>query len=295
MCDISPICSNTVDNEIRNILKWNQICDSDICEYKSCTYTLSRDIVLPNEVLLCRDTKCSIHNQDLDSFYNSIMSVFKQATCTIECIPSSSNCNKNFVPIPGGNEYVKEHHKIARDAFKWWNLNNRLRDGYIYHEMKSSGARFKYALRFTRSIEDTARIQTNTIDGCSGAADIADFWKNHFSKLLNAHCYDATLKTSLMSKFNKVLYCNDMLILSSLISEAIKELKCGKSACPDGVYAESIKFAHPRLHVLLSICFSLCVTHGYIPVDMMETTIVPIIKIFFMYICEEYLLSLSYF
>ena len=50
-----------------------------------------------------------------------------------------------------------------------------------------------------------------------------------------------------MSKFNKVLYCNDMLISSSLISEAIKKLECGKSASPDGVYAESIKFAHPRL------------------------------------------------
>ena len=54
--------------------------------------------------------------------------------------------------------------------------------------------------------------------------------------------------------------------------------KCGKSSGPDGVYAESNKFAHPRLHVLLSICFSLCFTHGYMPADMMETTIVPIIK-----------------
>ena len=98
-------------------------------------------------------------------------------------------------------------------------------------------------------------IQANTIDSSSGEADIADFLKNHFSKLLNAHSYDATLKTSLMS--------NDVLIPSSLISEAIKKLECGKSSGPDGVYAESIKFAHSRLHVLLSICFSLCFTHGY--------------------------------
>ena len=46
LCDISPICSNTVENETRNIPKWNQIYDSDICEYKSCTYTFSRDIVI---------------------------------------------------------------------------------------------------------------------------------------------------------------------------------------------------------------------------------------------------------
>ena len=90
--------------------------------------------------------------------FNSIISVFKQAT--IECIPSSNNCNKKFIPILGWNEYVREHHKIARDAFKWWNLNNRPRDGYIYHEMRTSRAKFKYAFRFTRSIEDTARADS---------------------------------------------------------------------------------------------------------------------------------------
>ena len=49
-----------------------------------------------------------------------------------------------------------------------------------------------------------------------------------------------------MSKFNIALYCNDTIIPSSLISEAIMKLECGKSSGPDGVYAESIKFAHPR-------------------------------------------------
>ena len=68
-----------------------------------------------------------------------------------------------------------------------------------------------------------------------------------------------------------------MIIPSTLISEAIKKLECGKSAGPDGVYAESIKFAHPRQHVLHSICFSLCFTHGYMPTDLVETAIVPII------------------
>ena len=69
-----------------------------------------------------------------------------------------------------------------------------------------------------------------------------------------------------------------MIIPSGLISEAIKKLECGKSTGPDGVYAKSIKFAHHRLHVLLSICFSLCFTHGYMPADMMGTTIASIIK-----------------
>ena len=41
--------------------------------------------------------------------------------------------------------------------------------------------------------------------------------------------------------------------------------------------AESLKFSHSRLYVLLSLCLSLCLTHGYFPKFLMETTIVPII------------------
>ena len=74
--------------------------------------------------------------------------------------------------------------------------------------MRTSRARFKYVLRFTRNIEDTARaeslakdlsdgtidgfwdnvrklnsgnsFQANTIDGVSGKTDISNFWKDHF-------------------------------------------------------------------------------------------------------------------
>ena len=53
-----------------------------------------------------------------------------------------------------------------------------------------------------RKINSGKAVQANTIDGCSGEADISDFWKNNFSKLLNAHCYDSTLMISLISKLN---------------------------------------------------------------------------------------------
>ena len=69
-----------------------------------------------------------------------------------------------------------------------------------------------------------------------------------------------------------------MTISIKLIQEAVGNLECGKSAGPDGIFAESIKFAHHRIHVLLSLCFSLCLTHGYMPLDMIKTTIVPVIK-----------------
>ena len=39
-----------------------------------------------------------------------------------------------------------------------------------------------------------------------------------------------------------------------------------------------IKFANNRLSVLLLLCFSICLSHGYMPSDMIKTTIVPIVK-----------------
>ena len=227
------------------------------------------------------------------------MSFFKKAT--IKCIPSSGNSCKKIIPISGWNDYVKEHHKNARDALRWCNISKRPRTGYIYHEMRYSRAMFKYALRFTRNIEDTARADSlakdlsdgtidgfwanveilnssiaNTIEGFSGETDISEFWKDHFCKLLNANPCNDILKSSIMGKFDSVHYSNDMLISSEMISGAIHKLEIGKSAGPDGVYAESIKFVHQ--HVLLSFCFSLCFTHSYMPKDMIETTMVPIIK-----------------
>ena len=98
--------------------------------------------------------------------------------------------------------------------------------------MRTSRARFKYALRFTRNIEDTARsdssakdlsdgtidgfwdnvrklnsgnsFQVNTIDRVLGETDISNFWKGHFYKLLNTSYCDTILKSLIMSKLDNV-------------------------------------------------------------------------------------------
>ena len=131
---------------------------------------------------------------------------------------------------------------------------------FIYQEMKTSRARFKYALR---NIEYTAKadflakdlsvgtidvffldnvqklnsgntFQANTIDGVSGETDIFNYWKDHFYNLLNTNYCDTILKSSIMSKLDNVQYFNDMIISIKLIQEAVGNLECGKSAGPDG-------------------------------------------------------------
>ena len=45
------------------------------------------------------------------------------------------------------NFEVKHYHSIARTELKYWKQNGMPRSGYIFREMSSARALFKYALR----------------------------------------------------------------------------------------------------------------------------------------------------
>ena len=69
-----------------------------------------------------------------------------------------------------------------------------------------------------------------------------------------------------------------MIVSSRVTSKLISELESGKSSGHDHISPESLKFASNRLSVLLSLCFSVCLSHGHLPLDIIKTTIVPIVK-----------------
>ena len=105
------------------------------------------------------------------------------------------------------------------------------------------------------------------------------FWRDHFSSILNSSgLFNADLKNSIMSKLDDVQYSENMIVSSRVTSKLISELDYGKSSGPDNISPESLKFASNRLSVLLSLCFSVCLSHGYLPPAMIKTTIVPIVK-----------------
>ena len=62
------------------------------------------------------------------------------------------------------------------------------------------------------------------------------------------------------------------------VYESLKSLKCGKSAGKDTLQSEHYKYAAPSLGVLLCMLFNACISHGYLPQNLMDTIIVPIIK-----------------
>ena len=63
-----------------------------------------------------------------------------------------------------------------------------------------------------------------------------------------------------------------------MVAAAIDKLKPGKSCGNDGLAAEHFKYSDSRINVLLSLFYSSCIIHGYLPNDFMKTVIVPLVK-----------------
>ena len=204
-----------------NLPQWRTANDLDKNAYTICTNEKLSNIKIPINALLCKEFNCTIHCKDIDIFYNNIVTALK--TSGTECIPMShTDKNSSFCPVAGWNEYVKEHYSIAQDALWWWKYHNKPNNGAIYHNMRSSKSRFKYALRSVRKSEEMIRadamtsdllnndqdsfwkevkklnscksILTNIIDGISGESNITNLWKNHFCNILSENVCDSDLK-----------------------------------------------------------------------------------------------------
>ena len=86
-----------------------------------------------------------------------------------------------------------------------------------------------------------------------------------------------------MHKFyNKLYSCvSDQyrVITVEEVSAAINCQKKNKSAGLNGIYMESFIFAGDKLNVHLSLLFTFCVRHCYLPCTFMDSVILPQVKI----------------
>ena len=99
-----------------------------------------------------------------------------------------------------------------------------------------------------------------------------------FCKILNAHDCDHNLTVDVSRKLQNVQHYSNMAVLAKSITEIVSKLECGKLAEPDRIIAECFNFSNIMVHVLLSLLFSMCLSHGFLPSALIKTTIVPIVK-----------------
>ena len=148
--------------------------DTDIINYKATTHRLLSDITIPIDAIHCTDTNCSLHKADIECFYDNIVySLNKSADICLKTSKCSSSANHN---VPGWNDYVKDQHNLARDAFLLWCNSGKPRQGVLYKDMVSERARFKYALRHCKTLEETAKA--DAMANHLRDKDVVHFWKS---------------------------------------------------------------------------------------------------------------------
>ena len=230
----------------------------------------------------------------IDSFYNDIISVL---TCAAEkTVPKTANSNKHV--IPGWNSVVKESHDKARTDFLIWKDNGSPKFGPFFELMRKSRAQFKRQLAQCKKAEKELRAKAladslnsdaktywkevskrkgktptpSSVGGCTGDAEVVNMWKNHYESILTKTGRDFT------PAIPSIRFGDDMSVHPDEISDLINNLKTGASSGIDGISPEHLKYAPARVCVLLSLCFTAILIHGFVPRQLMTTVLVPIPK-----------------
>ena len=162
-------------------------------------------------------------------------------------------------------------------------------------------ARFKGAMRFIRSHEDSLRKDflakkllckndkefwkeikrmrskvslPNVIDGVTGSDSIVNMWRSHYNDLFNCIKKD----NNVHDLYNNVCYEPDIEVSHADITSGIEGLANNKSCGLDGVSAEHLKHSSNRIVPMLAMCFTGFFIHGMLPPSMISVVLVPIVK-----------------
>ena len=285
-------------------IKWNKLSNEELLQYHELTEQYLNRINLNHELVLCDDPKCQdqLHRHSIDAMYNSIIHALKISG---RDFMQQRECSKTYNIIPGWNEYCREVHANARDAFMIWTMNGRPRSGPLQRNMQITRATFKQALRRCKASESKAHADSlarklllkdtktfwaeikrlngkgstpiaSTIGKSTGPKAIAEQWKNHYSDILNSvppgrHYKGITEFLQTATYYNETLTAVD-------VRNAIEDLKLCKASGLDTLSAEHFRYASNRISVLLSLCFNAMLVHSHVPKAFSDTVLVPIIK-----------------
>jgi hypothetical protein len=284
-------------------LNWSKLSEADFSEYDVQSAKTLGNVHLNHSLILCRDASCKDpdHIAAIDTLYMQIIDALKTAEREVRA--SARAKTRTYQQVPGWKDLCLEQHQQARDAFHLWVHNGKPKTGQIFHLMKTTKANFKHTVRqcklkenikesdllahkflkckpsdFWKEIKKINGKHTKcslpeSVDGKTNLNDICNMWRDHFSNLLNS-----ADNSDMHSVFDTINVCEIDAFTHDNILDAIKVLKSGKSSGKDGLRAEAFKHANKSIVVYLCIFFNAVICHGYIPRDLMDTIIVPIVK-----------------
>jgi exonuclease III len=298
-----PECSNSKPSvKQQGTVNWAKVSEEDTQQYTADTDYYLSCISIPTDAMLCTDPHCEVssHVNDIDELYNCIVNALTNASDNL-----IKERHGNYKHVPGWNDYVKDLHHIARDAYLLWRDNGKSKTGAVFDNMKRTRAQFKYALRMCQREEQKIRAYAmarklsdmnydefwkdvakqnarksplaTTVGGVTGEENIANMFRKHYEGLLTS-VTDQRHKSYVDEALCEYSNIPEMCVTRVEIQTIIDNLQCGKSSGCDGLSAEHLKHASHRLSVMLSMCLSAMCVHGHVPQAMLNVVLVPIVK-----------------
>lgn len=295
------ICSRSTLPYARSV-NWQSLNNDELARYQGLVDTHLDNVDINHNLILCDNANCNddTHKAAIELLYKQITDAVVDASDTI-----SKDQKPAFNSVAGWNQYCSLAHSDARMKYLSWINVGKPHDGSIFNDMKTSKAYFKFCLRQCRTdnnrinsdklarkllsrdskkfwIEikklkgDDKHILSTNIEEASGAEEICNLWKDHYETILTS-VKDEGNKRDVLNSLHRIETGN-ITVNVPLIYELIEHLKSGKAKGNDGMQAEHLKYASKRLYFFICLLFNTIFVHSYLPVAMMKTVVVPVIK-----------------
>jgi len=285
---------------------WSKASDNQVSQYKSQLSKLVNDITIPSEAIECTDFMCMKHCNDIQKYHDDLISCcLKASEASIPMSKPAKLCHK----VPGWNDHVKSHRDTAMFWHGMWKDNGSPNSGiifdirrktrYQYHNAIRAVKRNKLSWNATKVAEgfvDNCNIhfwseikklkgntcsRTNSVDGISGACNIANTFHEKYKHLYNIVSYDENEMSSLKCQaMNDILLqdqCGNDLLIGDVLY-GIRQLKHGKTDGNTGHMTDHIIVGSDILSKHLHYLFNCMLNHGYAPHDFSLSTLIPIPK-----------------
>lgn len=301
-CDLLKINYKVInkllnENSINNVI-WGERTIEQIKEYHDlCNSSLSL-INIPCELGGCSDVSCDHfeHRSYLDKMYSDITSTLSLAAAQTYRV----KCRRKGGYITGWNKYVAPAHREARQKFQIWNMAGRPNTGDLYHDMVVARKHFKAKLKWCQNRQD--QLKMDILASNHTNKNFKQFWKStrnmnvrpsmpvsvggvtDHKQIVNMFSDQFSVRSPLASlscdaRDSEIIVTRrNTRVPTETVARIISRMQHGKSPGHDGLSIEHFKHAGEHVPRVLTLFFTLCLSHSYLPEPLMRTMVVPIVK-----------------
>ena len=293
-------------------LCWSKATGLDLEAYQLCLEMELYNLDIPAEAAMCNDPDRCCHKPQIQNYYDQIQrALVRSASGCIRRRKGSKKVNKVW-----WDSELSKLKSTAQRCFNLWSQSGKPLDGEEYKAMRESRKEFKHKVKqkrclerevfcdrlaeessdrntanFWRMVRNGIRPTSTTMKGsckigeANSDEDVLRLWKRHFGAIINSGSSEDLERDRVIfqdlietSERNSKWPWWSVEISPSEVESAIRHLKMNKSAGPDGIESEHLRFGGYDLSIHMSIAFTAFLRHAFVPSQFLGSYIVPIIK-----------------